>query len=67
MDEYPSPRRNRLEDAIAKLLDIRDVLADEARREDRLAQKRHYINRVRRDAPTTHTQSGSTPRQRRRA
>lgn len=66
MDEYPSPRRDRLEDCIAKLLDIKDVLADEARREDRLAQKRHYINRVRRDAPTR-AQQDAPPQQRRRA
>lgn len=52
--EAPSAPRDELENAIAKLLDVRDVLAAYARREDRLAQKRHYINGKRNQAPTKH-------------
>lgn len=52
MEEAYSPRRDRLEDLIAKVLDIRDYLADEARMEDRRARDRTNRARTRRTTPT---------------
>ena len=52
MEEAYSPRRDRLEDLIAKVLDIRDYLADEARLEDRRARDRTNRARTRRHTPT---------------
>jgi hypothetical protein len=54
MEEVTSPTRDELEDAIAKLLDVRDVLAAYARREDRNARSRLHMARSRQLAPTTH-------------
>lgn len=62
--EARSPHRDDLENAIAKLLDVRDVLAAYARREDRLAQKRLSASRKRLSAPTKHTNAGAPPAQR---
>lgn len=61
MEEAPSPARDELEDAIAKLLDVRDVLAAYARREDRNARSRLLMARKRTLAPTTHKKTGDPP------
>lgn len=53
MDECPSPRRDRLEDAIAHLLTARDLIAAEARAEDRKARDKLWRSRQRSIAPTT--------------